>query len=126
MNIIISLLFVAATSTAPSYFSVDKIFKKNSTQILASLEIIPEQGWKWNEKYPSKFWILRDWSPETKLLVQKEIVYSERGTQVIFKLSGKVKPVNKIIIDGTFSLCSKVICKVWRFKTFEVGGQNEA
>ena len=123
MNIIISLLFVAATTTAPSYFSVGKIFEKNSTQILVSVEIIPEQGWKWNKDYPSKFWV--DWAPETKLLVQKEMVYSERSTRAIFKLSGKVKPIKKVTIDGTFSLCNKIICKIWQFKTFEVGEKNE-
>tara|TARA_R100001082_G_C4332556_1_gene146351 strand:+ start:507 stop:884 length:378 start_codon:yes stop_codon:yes gene_type:complete len=124
MGIIVSLLFVTATGAPPTYFSVDKVFKKNSNQIQASIKITPKKGWKWNEDYPSKFWI--GWSSKFKLRqTHKEMVYSERDTQVIFGLGGEVRPVTKVIIDGTFSLCNKAVCKVWRFKTFEVGEKNE-
>ena len=113
---------MVVSNTTPTQYNTKKTFKKDQRSIIASIEVIPVNGWKWNEDYPSRFSI--NLPPNTKL-IRKDVIHSDKRLRFIFEIQGQIKPIKELIIDGTFSLCTKAVCRIWRREKFRVGEKSE-
>ena len=122
MNIAIALLLLVVNTVTPTQYNTKKTFKKDQRSIIVSVEIIPTNGWKWNESYPSRFSI--NLLPNVKL-VKKDVIHSDKRLRFIFEIQGQIKPIKELTIDGTFSLCTKAVCRIWRRERFRIREKNE-
>ena len=122
MNIITVLILLATSNITPSQYNVKKAFEKNLKSIIVSVEIIPASEWKWNKNYPSSFFV--NLPPSTQL-IEKNVIYLNGHPRFTFNIQGQIKSIKEITVDGSFSLCTKIICKAWRHKKFRIGEKNE-
>ena len=122
MNIITVLLLLATSNMTPSQYNIKKTFEKNLKSIIVSVEIIPASEWKWNKNYPSNFFV--NLPPNTQL-IEKNVIYLNGHPRFTFNIQGQIKSIKEITVDGSFSLCTKIICKAWRHKKFRIGEKNE-
>ena len=113
---------LAMSNVTPSQYGVKKIFKNDLKSVIASVEIIPASGWKWNKNYPFNFFV--NLPPNTQL-IEKNVIYLNGHPRFTFNIQGQIKPIKEITVDGSFSLCTKIICKAWRHKKFRIGEKNE-
>ena len=122
MNIITVLLLLATSNMTPSQYNIKKTFEKNLKSIIVSVEIIPASEWKWNKNYPSNFFV--NLPPNTQL-IEKNVIYLNGHPRFTFNIQGQIKSIKEITVDGSFSLCTKIICKAWRHKKFRIEEKNE-
>ena len=119
IKIILIGFLVASQTTASTPYTKKEPVVTTTTDISTSfrVEVIPDKGWYWNDKYPSRFKlskkntkldvVIEAWvAKASKAFIKGSVVAAELGTE-------------NILIKGKFSLCSATTCRVFS-DTFRV------
>lgn len=110
--IVCALLVSSQTDTPYSY---DAKAEKDDIRKELNLyfAIHPDEGWQWNKKYPAKF--------------KLKYLDNNKGEKFAFKdgiinvmVPWAQKPVNEVVVEASFSLCTETICKVFRGTSFKI------
>ena len=118
-TMLIGFLMMSQTQVAVPYVKNEPVVMATTDASTSfRIDIVPNNGWYWNEKYPSKFKLNDEESlKNTKLDVVVEAWVVE-ATKTFVKVSvvGSQPGTTDIMIKGKFSLCSPTTCQVFTDK----------
>ena len=104
-----------ASSQTDTPYSYDAKAEKDDIRKELNLyfAIHPDEGWKWNKKYPAKY--------------KFKHLDNNKGEKLAFKdgiinvvVPWQEKPINEVVVEASFSLCTAAVCKVFRSKSFKI------
>jgi|2_EtaG_2_1085320.scaffolds.fasta_scaffold21525_2 hypothetical protein len=114
-----------ATSKKPTYTiktNLADMYVGSST--VATLRIIPEKGFKFNKKYPSKFRVVNTQQVKcdkhTLTKAAGDVKTSGRIGLVSIPLDAIATGTSNVAITGTFNICNSSMCYILRGETLSL------
>ena len=119
---IICLALFTASVVQIEHFTSEQYITKTNNIVNSQIRILPNEGWKFNDNYPTKF----DIDTAGYKLVKSEIIKEETGAR---KIQLTIRQINneseEIKVKAKFSICNDVSCKVYkRVFTFQVTNES--
>ena len=100
------------TSKPIEHFTAEQGSIKTNNIINAWMRILPNEGWKFNDNYPTKFKIDTTGYELLKFEINKEEEADARKIQLIIKQENDES--KEIKVKARFSICNDVSCKVYK------------
>ena len=130
-TMLIGLLMVSQIQATVPYVKNEPVIT-TTTDVSTSfrIDIIPNYGWYWNEKYPSRFKLSEEENSKLDVVIEAWVVEASKTFIKVSVVSAEFGTAD-ILIKGKFSLCSPTTCRVFSddFKvhvvTQEECGNNE-
>tara|TARA_R110000824_G_scaffold11622_14_gene50977 strand:+ start:636 stop:986 length:351 start_codon:yes stop_codon:yes gene_type:complete len=109
--LILTLLLSTASECLP--YSYETGGSADGAMAAVYVNIQPDLGWKWNEKYPSTFKIKYKDGVATP-----NYVFGDGKIRATF--APRKNDTSAVTVVATFGLCTKIVCRAFRNQEFKI------